>query len=472
MGQYRNALILLPIICWLLLYQYALLDIISVWRSSKTYAHGFLIIPICLWIAWQQRQLFLQQPRAIAWQPVCLLPLVNLFWLIGYVANIALFEHLAAIISLQLLLWALLGAPRAKVMWFPICYLVFCVPFGEQLIAPLQTVTATLAIFFLHLFNIPVFHDGLSITIPNGHFFVAEACSGIRFLISSIALGCLFAYLQFSIPWKRVAFIGFSFVFPIIANGIRVAGIILTGHLTDMTHATGADHLIYGWAFFSMIIVCIFWVANYFADPLSRQADLSVARSSRNVPITKAISLICIILLSFAVWGGNITRYVEVIHHTSPMVSDSHPADNTAWGITFPYASKTQLAIEPESNTYFYTARYALWQKNGELISSENTLFDKETWSIKHNNSLALDATTQASSLSLASKNGTTIQLLYWYCINSFCSNDPVAIKLFKAGVLIRGGQGYADVFAITSPSPKLAEQNARKWLAENTAGQ
>lgn len=469
MGQNRIVLMLLPTVCWLLIYHHAFLDMISVWGASKTYEHGFLIIPICLWIAWQQRRQFLHQPHSIAWLPIFLLPLPNLLWLIGYTANLALFEHIAAISSLQLLLWALLGSPRAKVMWFPISFLIFCIPFGEQLIPPLQKITADLAIFFVQLVGIPVFHEGLSIKIPNGHFYVAEACSGIRFLISSLALGCLFAYFQFTKVWKRIVFIGFSFVFPIIANGIRAAGIIMIGYLTDMEHATSADHLIYGWIFFSIITICIFFVANRFADPLLPHANTSVDYTSPNVPTIKAVGVISIFLLCFALWGRNIALSQNPILETSPMVSNSQPANNMAWGIAFPNALQTQLASKPDSNTYFYTARYALWQDHGELISSENTLFDKALWSITRSNTFELNPQTQANSLLLTNKSGTKLQLVYWYCINAYCSRDPVAIKLFKAGLLIRGGQGHADVFAIASPDKTLAEKLAKQWLAEGT---
>lgn len=470
MGQNKIILMLLPIIGWGLLYNQAFLDMISIWGASKTYEHGFLIIPISLWVAWLQRHHFMAQPQRIAWLPIFLLPLPNLLWLIGYAADLALFEHVAAVTSFQLILWALLGTPRAKVMWFPIAYLVFCIPFGEELIAPLQQITATLAIFFLQLAKIPALHEGLSITIPNGHFYVAEACSGIRFLISSLALGCLFAYFQFTKVWKRIAFIGFSFIFPIIANGIRAAGIIMIGYYTDMAHATGADHLIYGWVFFSIIIFCIFLVANRFADPLPNPVKLSAAPPVFNVPTTKAVGLITVLLLSFALWGKSIALSEEDVLTTPPMLSDSQPANDTTWGITFPNASKTQLAANTAMDTYFYTARYSLRQQKGELISSENRLFDKDVWSVNHSTALELDPQTQANSLSLISKTGTKIQIVYWYCINTFCSNDPITIKLFKAGLLIIGEHGHADVFAIASPDAKLAEQHARKWLAVNNA--
>ncbi|TDR78635.1 exosortase A [Photobacterium lutimaris] len=468
MGKNKTVLFILPIVSWGLLYNQAFLDMISIWSTSKTYEHGFFIIPICLWVAWLQRRQFFAQPHDIAWWPIFLLPLPNLLWLVGYAADLALFEHIAAITSLQLMLWALLGTPRARVMWFPICYLIYCVPFGEQLIAPLQEITAELAITFLGLMNIPAYHEGLSITIPNGHFYVAEACSGIRFLISSLAIGCLFAYFQFTKVWKRIAFMGFSFIFPIIANGIRATGIILIGYFTDMAHATGADHLVYGWVFFSIVIVCIFLVANRFADPLPDSANPSATSQPISAPPIKAVGLVSALLLSFALWGKSISLSEQVILATTPMLSDSQPTDHSTWGITFPHASRSQSAVNRETDTYFYTARYSLWQNKGELISSENTLFDKDVWSVGQSIPLELDTQTQANSLSLTSKTGKKIQLVYWYCVNRFCSHDPITIKLFQAGLLITGGQGHADVFAITSHDPNIAKQQARRWLLES----
>ena len=72
----------------------------------------------------------------------------------------------------------------------------------------------------------PAFIDGYTIEIPEGTFYVAEACAGLRFLIASIAFGCLYALLMYRSPVRRGVFILVSIVVPVIANGFRALGIV------------------------------------------------------------------------------------------------------------------------------------------------------------------------------------------------------------------------------------------------------
>lgn len=465
MMRSRFLLLSLPVLCWGLIFYLPVFDMVSVWSQSKTYEHGFLIVPISLWVAWQQRDAARCQPKEIAWFPILLVPIPGLLWLIGYAANIALFEHTAAIMSFQLLLWTLLGTPRARVMWFPIAYLLFCIPFGEELIPLLQEFTADLSILFLNLAGVPVYRDGLYISIPNGRFFVAEACSGIRFLISSVALGCLFAYLQFQKTGKRILFVIFSFVFPIIANGIRAFGIILVGYLTDMKHATGADHLIYGWVFFSLVILGIFLTASLFADPPPTTVQHRKPEASCNHSPERAIGLLCALLLCFALWGQSIMHNQQAVSDTTPLLSGSIPTQPASyWGINFPNAAMSQQGTDSKGTTFFYTARYPLWQENGELISSNNQLYDKERWSQKKTSQLQLTKNANANFITLTNNQGTGLQLIYWYCIRDYCNSNPLLIKLTQARQLMLGDTGFANVYAIASTNKDSAERYAKQW--------
>ncbi|MGF1685678.1 exosortase A [Photobacterium japonica] len=472
----RATLVLIPMFCWGLIFYSSVIDMVTVWSQSKTYEHCFLILPIFFWLVWQKRHALQEQPQDIALVPIILIPLPGLLWLVGKTAGVSLFEHAAAIFSLQLLIWALLGTARAKQIWFPICYLVFCIPFGEELVPALQDITADLSMVMLSLSGIAAYRDGLYITIPNGQFVVAEACSGIRFLISSLALGTLFAYLQFAKLWKRVAFVGFSFIFPIIANGIRAYGIIVIGYLSDMKHATGADHLVYGWLFFSIVIICIFMTASFFADPPEATSQHAVSSNAQSQHNSKSIGLLSALLVCIALWGQSIQQPTANVEDTSALLAETMVTKDhlprAYWGIQFPYSSHDKLATNENGDTYFYTARYALNQTQGELISSENSLYDKESWSLHSTQPLPLGNDTDATTLSLIDQNGRTMEVIYWYCINDFCTSDPLALKLYKAGHLITGGDGYADVFAIASRKGAQAQHYAKRWqqAAQRTA--
>ena len=128
----------------------------------------------------------------------------------------------------------------------------------------------------LRLIDIPVFHNGFLIEIPNGLFEVAEACAGIRFLIANIVVAAVFAHLSYRSWWKWVLFMLLAVLVPVLANGLRAFGIILIAYLTDNEYAVGVDHLVYGWGFFTVVMLVLLFVGNLFADRMTADPQASV----------------------------------------------------------------------------------------------------------------------------------------------------------------------------------------------------
>ncbi|HEX4173759.1 MAG TPA: exosortase, partial [Acetobacteraceae bacterium] len=129
----------------------------------------------------------------------------------------------------------------------------------------------------LEILGVPAYIDGFAIEIPQGTFFVAEACAGLRFLVASTAFGCLFALLIYRSPLRRGVFILVSILVPIIANGFRAIGIVYLGHILGSAEAAAADHLIYGWIFFSLVTLLLIALGLPFREDegLRRSASLS-----------------------------------------------------------------------------------------------------------------------------------------------------------------------------------------------------
>jgi exosortase A len=442
--------------CWLVLFFESIQSMVGVWSHSKTYEHGFLIPLISIWLIWRLRSSLHVTNIRISKFAIALLPFPALLWLVGQTASISFFEHIALVLSFQLILWATLGKYILRVIWFPTFFLLFCIPFGEELIPYLQNITADLSVYYLQIVGIPVYREGLYIYIPNGTFEVAEACSGIRFLISSVALGTLFAYLNFSKLWKGSCFVAFSFVFPIFANSLRAFGIILIGYLSNMEHAVGADHLIYGWLFFSIVMLCIFYVAGLFAD----NPSLTPPSSANSVPtpttFTQYSSLAVIIVLfsSVAIWKST-------LHQESTLAADIHlpsttfvPLESQAvsdWGVSYPDAQISRVYHSSNQLSTIFVARYQIGQPNGELISFNNRLYDDSIWTQESQQSVQLDKTSSATLLTLKALNGNTLRLLYWYCIDGYCSSNASKIKLKEASLLLSNKKSHGDLYAIST---------------------
>lgn len=249
-----------------LFYPRAIGSMIQIWWETTTYQHGFLVLPISLWLAWRRRDELARHefaPAATALLPLALFALVGL---LGSIAGINLFRHVGFVGMLMAMVPLCLGWGVARAFWFPILFLSFMVPVGDFLIAPLQEITADASVWMLQVTGIPVYREGLMIELPTGLWEVAEACAGLRFIVANLFVAAVFAYFSYDRAWKWAVFIVLAVAIPVGANCVRAYGIMLVAHLTDNTVAAGVDHLVYGWVFFSMVMILMLWVGGFFAD--------------------------------------------------------------------------------------------------------------------------------------------------------------------------------------------------------------
>ena len=230
---------------------------VRVWDESSAYNHCWLILPLALWLAWQRRDR-LRGLRPAPSPALALLALpAGLAWLAAERLGIMEGRQFAALALAEILLLAVLGGRIGRAMAAPLAYLAFLVPFGAFATPLLQRITARLVEFGLGLTGIPHFVDDLVIEIPAGTFLVAEACAGLRFLIAALAFGALYALVMFRSPGRRLAVMALALAVPILANGLRAFGIVLLGHYLGSAEAAVADHVLYGWVFFSLVLLLL-----------------------------------------------------------------------------------------------------------------------------------------------------------------------------------------------------------------------
>lgn len=235
-------------------------SIVAVWARSETFAHGFLIPPIVALLIYRLRHRvasLIPRPSAAALPFVAALVAA---WVLGALTDVDTVRQFAAVLLIPAVAWAVLGGAVVRELQFPLAYLLFAVPFGMFLVPPLMDLTADFTVGAVRASGVPVYREGLSFELPTGSWSVVEACSGVRYLIATLALGTLYAYLVYRSPVRRALFIAASIVVPIAANAVRAYGIVMIGHLSGMELAAGVDHLVYGWVFFGVVIFLMFWV--------------------------------------------------------------------------------------------------------------------------------------------------------------------------------------------------------------------
>lgn len=240
------------------------------WWNSSTYTHILVVPAIVVWLVWTRApQLSRLTPREW-WPGLMFFAGAALLWLLGQLAGFSTVSQAGAVAMLIAAALALLGPKVCAGLAFPLAYLVFLVPFGDELVPALQLITAKLTIALVGVSGIHAVIDGVFIETPAGLFEVAEACSGVKFLIAMVAFGVLVAGVCFRSWPRRIAFMALAVILPILANGVRAWATIFVAQYVGAEAATGFDHLIYGWIFFAVVMVMTLALAWRFFD---RPAD-------------------------------------------------------------------------------------------------------------------------------------------------------------------------------------------------------
>ncbi|MDB5689891.1 MAG: xrtA [Sphingomonas bacterium] len=250
----------------LLCFHRDLIDMVGQWWNSSTYGHCLFLPPIIAWLV-RQRLPALRQMQPVAWWPGLLLVGAGAAgWLLGDAAGVALARQYGFVLMLQGAVVACLGPSVSRGLLFPLAYALLLVPAGEELVPPLQTLTAAMCMRLLALVGVPAHIDGVFITIPNGYFEVAEACSGVKFLVAMVAYATLVAHVCFRSPLRRSLFLAAALALPVVANGLRAWGTIYVAYLTDSDFASSFDHVVYGWVFFGTVMIALMAAAWPFFD--------------------------------------------------------------------------------------------------------------------------------------------------------------------------------------------------------------
>ncbi len=276
------------------------------WWDSSTYNHILLVPAIIVWLVWQRREEVVRiEPRAW-WPGLIAAAAAMLLWGLGALAGLNLFRQAGAVLLLPASALVLLGPRAFAALLFPFAYMGFLVPFGDELVPPLQTITAKLTVALVHASQVPAAIDGVFIDTPAGLFEVAEACSGVKFLIAMVALGALVCNVCFRSWRRRAAFMVLCIVVPILANGVRAWGTIYAAQYIGAERAGGVDHLIYGWVFFALVIAMVLALGWKFFDraiddPMIKPERIAadprldwLARAGGSaLPLLAALALVC-----------------------------------------------------------------------------------------------------------------------------------------------------------------------------------
>lgn len=435
---------------------------LTVWMVSPTYSHCFLILPIVGWLIWDKRDVLramqpVVEPRAI----LLFLPLLALWW-VGQLSAVNEVTQYAVVGMMQVAILVTLGPGVVRQIWFPVFFLVFLVPTGEYLTGPMQRFATRFVDIGLNALGIPHYTEGTVFELTNGRFEIAEACAGLRFLIATVTLSILFAYLSYNRIHKIVLFLLASVLIPLIGNGLRCLGIILLAHFTSNALGAGADHIIYGWGFNVAILLAVILVGSAFRDvptepPATRTAIGSHPKAAAPVAL---IAFMAAVLVSagpaWALWRDRqsvtLDRSIIPAALTSAGWREGTTADG--WSPYFPGADiqveEARDGVEPVNLFIGYYAR----PEGGHTVTARpNRPWDDKAWlpSGGREVNVALGALPIVlNEFTISSKTGRRL-VWYIYWAGGAVTNNPLLVRFLEAKAALSGHGGQA-IIAVSTP--------------------
>lgn len=434
-------------------------DMAAIWWNSSTFNHCLLILPILVWLVVQRKEL-LAELKPQPWTPALLYGAVGAGgWLLGDAAGLAVARQLGLIMMLQGSVAALLGPNVTRGLLFPLFYMFFLVPVGEEAVPALQTLTAEMCMILLSWTGIPAHIDGIFITTPTGYFRVAEACSGVKFLIAMVAYGVLVANLCFRSWVRRAVFLAVCVTVPLIANGLRAFGTIYIAHHQGIEFAASFDHVFYGWIFFGIVIALVMAVGWPFFD---KRADAPAFDPAKlQSPVTRDVSLnsaLAIVLLVAAIPLGW-SSYVAA--KASPIPARIALPQVAGWQIV-PYAPRAKWKPRFDGASHYLFGRYrnAVGQEADLFV----VLYDRQTegrelvgygqGAVEPGGNWSWTADTLAPANARAERiksKGAAREVVSFYRVNGVTSGSAAQVKLATLQARLLDGDQQAVAILVSA---------------------
>jgi len=465
-------------------------SIVAIWWRSETFAHGFLIVPISIALIWSKRREVAELVPVPDRLGFLLLAGCGLLWLAGTAGEVQVIRQYALVAMIPATVVAVAGRRVAIALAFPLAFLLLGVPIGEALIPPLMDWTADFLAAALRLTGFPVYREGTFLSIPSGNWSVVEGCSGLRYLIASITVGALFAYLSYRSFWKRALFVALSVIVPVIANWLRAYIIVMIAHLSSNKLAHGVDHFIYGWVFFGLVMLLLFWAGSFWREdskPLASAASRNAAMPEAPTPARArwALSAALAAIVLAGVWplyaslldrasGESGTLAIEAPAPLQGWSPESAPLTDWRPRYEGESASLVQTYRKGDRSVMLYVGYYRHQREGERLVTSTNIMVVQKhpVWSNVGESRRVEDIGVGPHDVRETRLRSAGQRLLVWdwFRISGEDLASPYRAKILLARdkLLGRGDDGTAIIVAAPyQEQPDAAAETLREFVRE-----
>jgi EpsI family protein len=248
-----------------LLYHSSLAWLVYFWLDNKDYSHGFLVLPVSVYLVWIKREhLAHLDPRPSPLAGSVMLLASGLLLLAGRAGGLVLAEAVSLLSFLPGIVLFVWGWGYLKTLALPLAYLQFMVPwmieFIDRVHWPFQLLSANLGVWLLQGLGFAALQEGIFIMLPRITLEVAQECSGVRFLTSIIAIGIPLVYLTQRTWWMGVGVIASGVIITILTNGLRVALVGMSAYYYGSAMVHGPAKMFQGWFVAQVGFIALFLV--------------------------------------------------------------------------------------------------------------------------------------------------------------------------------------------------------------------
>jgi exosortase A len=460
----------------------------ELWRTSDAYRHGFLVVPLALWLVWREKDGLAAAPLAPCWWGLPALGALAAAWLLGVLASAQVVSQAALMAMCGAVVLTVVGAGWARVLWFPLLFLFFAVPAGEGLVPTLMDWTADVTVAALRLTGVPVYREGIHFVIPSGQWSVVEACSGVKFLVASLMIGTLYAWLVYRSTARRLLFVGASLVAPIVANWLRAYLTVAIAHLTDNRLLTGADHQPFGWLLFGAVELLLFWVGLRWREDAAESH--AAARAERRARWREAGAAAVATALWLGCWAIAAQALLAPPHGQADTVRIAEPRGTGGWTAQAAKhaewapelngaATVERFAFEREGRTVgVFVAVFRNQRQQGQLATSGNRIADlrSERWFVI--NSGVADTDSRGGAVpervrsavlrDLDANGGLAVWQWYWIDGTVTISDARGKLELARSRLLRRPDTGlWVALHAPLLADGSVDEQTLRRFVRD-----
>lgn len=415
-------------------------SISSVWFDDGTYSHGLLLIAVCGWLIWRDRRRQGWPEGNADWRWLIPLFIIAVLFRLAALAALDLPQRLLLIPLLLCLAGALGGRIWLKRFCFPLLLLSLAIPMWGLLVAPLQALAVLVVSSLLTLIDIPASIQDNHIRIAAGTFSVSQGCSGLRYLLVAAAITLLWGHLYLRNIRTTLLYLLIGTAFALICNWIRIVGLILIGHYTDMQHPLMEDHNNFGWYIFAVALLPLFWIGRQLPHRDQTTPTTPVSAPSSTHPV---IALMAIALLTLPIFFLKSEPDMRLLH--APLPADGWqavrqqqgdwkpavPAADLRWHLAYQNADGERIRL----HLYWYNHQ----RPGAELLAKDNALLT---------NGWSGDITPSPCPLlwrcMQIQRNGASRVMMYSYLVNNRLVISPVMIKLQQLQSGLSGNAGAA----------------------------